>query len=248
MRVIHRILFLTQNPPSDAGTLMMNTLTSAPLAPLLNYLFELADNMAHPTNEAFRVMSDEEQTRLLQSKTDYRKLYGHLKDVPLAVSRETGKLLYMLARSSRAQHIVEFGTSFGLSTLHLAAAVRDNGGGRIITSEFEPGKVALARNHFADAGVSDLIEIRVGDALDTLSQDLPASVDMLVLDGAKAIYPEILQLVQPWLRPGALIVADDADFSPEYLEMVHGSRLYTSLPFADGVEVSMWLGSPHKGA
>jgi len=227
---------------------MMNTLTSAPLAPLLNYLFELADNMAHPTNEAFRVMSDEEQTRLLQSKIDYRELYGHLKDVPLAVSRETGKLLYMLARSSRAQHIVEFGTSFGLSTLHLAAAVRDNGGGRIITSEFEPGKVALARNHFADAGVSDLIEIRVGDALDTLSQDLPASVDMLVLDGAKAIYPEILQLVQPWLRPGALIVADDADFSPEYLEMVHGSRLYTSLPFADGVEVSMWLGSPHKGA
>ena len=65
--------------------------------------------------------------------------------------------------------------------------MRDNGGGRIITSEFEPGKVALARNHFADAGVSDLIEIRVGDALDTLSQDLPASVDMLVLDGAKAI-------------------------------------------------------------
>jgi len=248
MRVIHRILFLTQNPSSDAGTPMMNTLTSAPLAPLLNYLFELADNMAHPTNEAFRVMSDEEQTRLLQSKTDYRELYGHLKDVPLAVSRETGKLLYMLARSSRAQHIVEFGTSFGLSTLHLAAAVRDNGGGRIITSEFEPGKVALARNHFADAGVSDLIEIRVGDALDTLSQDLPASVDMLVLDGAKAIYPEILQLVQPWLRPGALIVADDADFSPEYLEMVHGSRLYTSLPFADGVEVSMWLGSPHQGA
>ncbi len=181
---------------------MMNTLTSAPLAPLLNYLFELADNMAHPTNEAFRVMSDEEQTRLLQSKTDYRELYGHLKDVPLAVSRETGKLLYMLARSSRAQHIVEFGTSFGLSTLHLAAAVRDNGGGRIITSEFEPGKVALARNHFADAGVSDLIEIRVGDALDTLSQDLPASVDMLVLDGAKAIYPEICS----WCSPGCVRV------------------------------------------
>lgn len=46
----------------------MNTLTSAPLAPLLNYLFELADNMAHPTNEAFRTLSDQDQTRLLQSK------------------------------------------------------------------------------------------------------------------------------------------------------------------------------------
>lgn len=221
----------------------MNTLTSAPLAPLLNYLFELADNMAHPTNDAFRKMSDAEQNRLLQSKTDYLELYGHLKDVPLAVSRETGKLLYMLARSSKARTIIEFGTSFGISTLHLAAAVRDNGGGNIITSEFEPGKVALARNYFADAGVNDLIEVRVGDALETLSRDLPPVIDMLILDGAKAIYPEILTLVQPYLRPGALIVADDADFSPEYLERVHSSKEYMSLPFADGVEVSMWLGN-----
>lgn len=220
----------------------MNTLTSAPLAPLLNYLFELADNMAHPTNEAFRKMSDAEQHRLLQSKTDYLELYGHLKDVPLAISRETGKLLYMLARSSNVQSVIEFGTSFGISTLHLAAAVRDNGGGNIITCEFEPGKVALARNHFADAGVSDLIEIRVGDALHTLSRDLPASIDMLILDGAKAIYPEILTLVEPYLRAGALIVADDADFSPAYLERVRSSHEFMSLPFNDGVEVSMWLG------
>ncbi|MBY4952520.1 O-methyltransferase [Pantoea sp. DY-17] len=221
----------------------MNTLTSAPLAPLLNYLFELADNMAHPTNNAFRTMTDAEQHRLLHSKTDYLELYGHLKEVPLAVSRETGKLLYMLARSSNAQTIVEFGTSFGISTLHLAAALRDNGGGNIITCEFEPGKVALARNHFADAGVSDLIEVRVGDALQTLSRDLPATIDMLVLDGAKAIYPEIVTLVQPFLRPGALIVADDADFSPEYLELVHSNRGFMSLPFNDGVEVSMWVGN-----
>lgn len=224
----------------------MNTLTSAPLAPLLNYLFELADNMAHPTNEAFRTLSDQDQTRLLQSKTDYIALYSQLKHVPLAVSRETGKLLYMLARSSRARNIIEFGTSFGLSTLHLAAAVRDNGGGRIITSEFEPGKIALARNHFADAGVSDLIEVRAGDAIDTLSCNLPASIDMLVLDGAKAIYPEILQQVQPYLRAGAVIVADDADFSPEYLERVHGSSNFISLPFHDGVEVSIWLGSQER--
>ncbi len=223
----------------------MNTLTSAPLAPLLNYLFELADNMAHPTNDAFRKMSDAEQNRLLQSKTDYLELYGHLKDVPLAVSRETGRLLYMLARSSQARTVVEFGTSFGISTLHLAAAVRDNGGGAIITSEFEAGKVALARNHFADAGVNDLIEVRVGDALETLSRDLPPSIDMLVLDGAKAIYPEILALVQPSLRAGALIVADDADFSPEYLQRVRGDDGFMSLPFNDGVEVSIWLGQQH---
>jgi len=66
---------------------------------------------------------------------------------------------------------------------------------------------------------------------------------MLVLDGAKAIYPEIVTLVQPFLRPGALIVADDADFSPEYLELMHNNRGFMSLPFNDGVEVSMWVGN-----
>jgi predicted O-methyltransferase YrrM len=76
---------------------------------------------------------------------DYRQYYGLLKDQPLPVSRSTGRLLYMLARSVRARTIVEFGTSFGISTLHLAAALRDNGGGRLIGSEFEPSKIARAR-------------------------------------------------------------------------------------------------------
>ena len=101
----------------------------------------------------------------MRSKTDYRELYGRLKDLPLAVSRETGALLYMLARSSDARTIVEFGTSFGISTLHLAAALRDNGGGRLITSEFEPSKAARARENLTAGGLIDLVEIREGDAL-----------------------------------------------------------------------------------
>ncbi|ADU72052.1 O-methyltransferase [Pantoea sp. At-9b] len=221
----------------------MNTLTSAPLAPLLAYLFELADNITPASHAGLAALSEEEHTRLMQSKTAYRELYSQLKDVPLAVSRETGRLLYMLARSSKAKNIVEFGTSFGLSTLHLAAALRDNGGGKVITSEFEPAKVALARNHFADAGVSDLIEIREGDALETLATDLPSAIDMLVLDGAKALYPDILQLAAAHLRPGALIIADDADYSPAYLARVRASGGgFLSLPFGDDVEVSVWLG------
>ncbi|MFX9969622.1 hypothetical protein ABTP69_19380, partial [Acinetobacter baumannii] len=76
---------------------------------------------------------------------DYQTFYTQMKDAPLAVSRETATLLYMLARSTNARSIVEFGTSFGLSTIHLAAALRDNGGGKLIGSEFEPGKVEKAR-------------------------------------------------------------------------------------------------------
>jgi predicted O-methyltransferase YrrM len=179
----------------------------------------------------------------MRSKTEYLDLYGRLKDFPLPVSRETGTLLYMLARSSHAKTIVEFGTSFGISTLHLAAALRDNGGGRLITSEFEPSKVARARANLAAGGFSDLVEIREGDALQTLSTDLPSSIDLLLLDGAKALYPEILALVEPRLRPGALVVADNANFCPEYLELVRspGSG-YLSIPFGDDVELSMRLG------
>jgi predicted O-methyltransferase YrrM len=221
----------------------MTILTTAPLAPLLDRLFEEADAASAETDTAVADLSDEEQTRLMRSKTEYLDLYGRLKDVPLAVSRATGALLYMLARGCGAKAIVEFGTSFGISTLHLAAALRDNGGGRLITSEFEPSKVARARHNLTAGGLIDLVEIRAGDALQTLSVDLPERIDLLLLDGAKALYPEILSLVESRLRPGAFVVADNADYSPDYLARVRSpANGYMSTPFADDVELSMRLG------
>ncbi len=117
-------------------------------------------------------------------------------------------------------NIVEFGTSFGISTLHLAAALRDNGGGQLITSEFEPSKVARARDNLVAGGLDDLVEIREGDALTTLRTDLPDTIDLVLLDGAKALYPDILDLVESRLKPGAFVVADNADYSPDYLARV----------------------------
>jgi predicted O-methyltransferase YrrM len=221
----------------------MSTLTAAPLASLLDRLFQEADASSPLSSPVMAKLSPEERGRLMRSKTGYLDFYGQLKDFPLAVSRETGTLLYMLARSSRAKTIVEFGTSFGISTLHLAAALRDNGGGRLITCEFEPSKVARARKHLTEGGVIDLVEIREGDALKTLSVDLPESIDLLLLDGAKSLYPEVLALVESRLRPGAMIVADNADFSPEYLARVRSvANGYMSTPFAEDVELSMRLG------
>lgn len=221
----------------------MTTLTTPPLAPLLNRLFEEADAMTPETSRAMAELPPEERERLMRSKTGYRDFYGRLKDLPLAVSRETGALLYMLARSSGARTIVEFGTSFGISTLHLAAALRDNGGGRLITSEFEPSKIARARAHLTEGGLLDLVELREGDALETLRVDLPETIDLLLLDGAKALYPEILSLLEGRLRPGALIVADNADWSPEYLSRVRSpAQGYLSTPFAEDVELSMRIG------
>ncbi len=140
----------------------------------------------------------------MRSKTDYLEFYARFKDIPLAISRETGTLLYTLARSSRARTIVEFGTSFGISTLHLAAALRDNGGGRLITTEFEPSKVARARENLTAGGRHRSRRDSRGDALQTLSVDLPESIDLLLLDGAKALYPDILGLLESRLRPGGV--------------------------------------------
>ncbi|KQW67189.1 O-methyltransferase [Ensifer sp. T173] len=215
----------------------MNTLKDIRLASLLDRLFDEADAATSP---GLAELSHAERDRLMHSKTEYLDFYSRMKDLWLPVSRQTGELLYMLARSSGARTIVEFGTSFGLSTLYLAAALRDNGGGQLITSEFEPSKIARARQNLADAGLIDLVEIREGDALTTLSMDLPESIDLLLLDGAKPLYPEVLSLVESRLRPGALVVADDADHCPDYLDRVRAtSGGYLSTPFADDIELSM---------
>ncbi|NWD45353.1 O-methyltransferase [Pseudomonas yamanorum] len=218
----------------------MNTLTSAPMAALIERLYTQADTVTSPV---LNNVTPEERDRLMRSKTDYLELYGMLKDLWLPVSRDTGTLLYMLARSTKARAIVEFGTSFGLSTLHLAAALRDNGGGALISSEFEPSKIALARQHLEQGGVSDLVEIRQGDALVTLATGLPDSVDLLLLDGAKALYGDVLNLVESRLKPGALIIADNTNYCPDYLARVRSpANGYLSVPIGDDVELSARLG------
>lgn len=221
----------------------MTTLTQSPVGPLLERLFQEASATSPLSIPAIAALSRDERERMLRSKTDYLDLYAWLKDAALPVSRETGRLLYMLARSAGARTIVEFGTSFGISTLHLAAALRDNGGGRVITTEFEPSKLRRARQNIEAGGVADLVEFREGDALQTLARDLPSAIDLLLLDGAKALYADVLSLVEARLRPGALVVADNADESPDYLARVRAPQSgYVSTPFGQDVELSMRLG------
>ncbi len=224
----------------------MSSLMQAPLAPILERLFAEDDAYWSKGSDAMRYWSDlpvEERQRRIQSKTDYRALYAALADAPLAISRETGRLLYMLARNPSVRMIVEFGTSFGLSTLHLASALKDSGGGRLVTTEFEHAKVAEARFNLMAAGLSDLVEIREGDALETLATDLPDSIDLVLLDGAKGLYTDVLDLLESRLRPGALVLADDADQCPDYLDRVrHPENGYLSVSVANDIELSLRLG------
>jgi predicted O-methyltransferase YrrM len=217
----------------------MNTLSSPRVVQVLDRLFAESD-ASEPARAA--AVAGTDVSAMITSRTGYRDFYGLLKEIPLPVSRETGALLYMLVRAARAQSVLEFGTSFGVSTTYLAAALRDNGGGRVITTEFEASKVERARENLTEAGLSDLVEFREGDALQTLALDLPETLDVVLLDGAKALYADVLALAESRLRPGSLVLADDARYCAEFVNKMRASAgCYVSVPLAGDLEMAMRL-------
>lgn len=148
----------------------------------------------------------------------------------MAVGRDFGNLLYCLARSTKAKTVVEFGTSFGISTIFLASAICDNGSGKVITTEFEPEKADQAMGNLVAAGLEQWVEFRVGDALETLS-DPPREIDMIFLDGAKSLYFGVLKLLEPQLRSGGIVASDNTDHDgmAAFLDYIRDDRNgYTS--------------------
>ncbi|PWG08817.1 methyltransferase [Streptomyces sp. V2] len=166
-------------------------------------------------------------------------------EVYMPISAAGGELLYNLVRAVRPATVVEFGMSFGISTLYLAAAVRDNGAGRVITTELSKDKIAATRRTFTEAGLDDLITVLEGDARDSL-RGLDAPADFVLLDGWKELCLPVLRLLEPRLRPGTLVVADDVVLSGlrPYLDYVrdpaNGYRSVT-FPVEDGMEISCRL-------
>lgn len=165
-----------------------------------------------------KTLEDAAAELVAAEQADYRATYRGHADHFLAVSPNYGRFLYAIARTRRATRIVEFGTSMGISTIYLAAALRDNGGGRLIGTELEPTKAARARAHLETAGLADLVEIRDGDALETL-KDVGGAVDVLLVDGAWSLYLPVLKLIEPRLAPGAAILGENA-FARDYLAYV----------------------------
>ena len=217
---------------------MPNSLTDPPVRPVLDRLFQAADQDGaqwvsirerHP--DGFAAMSAREQADA------YGELY-------IPVSPEGGRLLYTLIRASRPATVVEFGTSFGISTIHLAAAVRDNGTGRVVSTELNAAKVAQARANIAEADLADQVTILEGDALETLA-GLTGPVEFALLDGWKNLYLPVLRLLEPRLTPGALVVADDtvsmaaqmADYLAYVRDPGHG-YLSIAFPESDGLEIT----------
>ncbi|MEU1807022.1 class I SAM-dependent methyltransferase [Streptomyces sp. NPDC019937] len=184
---------------------------------------------------------------LAPETTPHQELADLAAGIYMPISAEAGTLLYNLVRAIRPATVVEFGMSFGISTLHLAAAVRDNGTGRVITTEMSKEKIAAARRTFAETGLDDVITVLEGDARQTLA-GIEGPLELVLLDGWKDLCLPVLRQLEPRLRPGALVVADDVDQGDgmlrPYLEYVrdpvNGYRCVT-FPIEDGMEISCRL-------
>jgi Methyltransferase domain len=161
------------------------------------------------------------------------------------IASEQGDLLYLLARAVGATRIAECATSLGVSTLYLAAAVRDNGGGLVLGSEIVESKAERARRSLEEAGLASYVEIRVGDGRETFA-DLGGPIDLLLVDGMGWTPPTlaraIIELVTPQLRPRAIVVNDNGE--EDYLAYVrdpaNGFRTL-SLPLKGSTEVSVYV-------
>jgi predicted O-methyltransferase YrrM len=171
-----------------------------------------------------------------------------MKDLYLPVIRKEGEFLYLTARALGAQTIVEYGTSFAISTIYLAAAARDNGGGAVIGTEIVPEKHAQALANLEEAGLADWADVRLGDAMQTL-KETPEPIDLVFLDGWKDLYLPILQLLTPRFRPGTVVLADNIKtfrtaLRPyvEYMQSGANGFESTTLSIKDGVEYSVFVG------
>lgn len=217
----------------------MDSLSSGPVAEVLERLHREAEAADAPLNESAASEASGPGQMVAQfieaEKQDLKGLYHSLAGHFLNVSPEFGRFLYMCARSCKARRIVEFGSSMGVSAIYMAAALRDMGGGQLIGTDLEPSKVERARANVMAAGLGDLVEFRVGDARETLKSGLGGDIDMVMLDGAFILYRPILELLEPYLKPGAVIIGENAFAeAPGYIDYVRNPNngyLSLRLPF-----------------
>jgi len=217
----------------------MSVLDDPTLERLLTRLHEQSDRQREAMH-AFYAAARDDATAIKEFRSD--KL--------VALDRDKAEFCYQLCRASNARRIVEIGTSYGISTLYLAAALRDNqraggGDGRVIGTEYEPGKARAARQHFEEAGLTPFIDLREGDLRETLKQ-IDDPVDFVLVDIWITMARPALELVARHLRLGAIVVCDNteqhrgdyADYFAFLNDPANRFRTMT-LPFDGGLEMSV---------
>jgi predicted O-methyltransferase YrrM len=167
------------------------------------------------------------------------------RDKLVALEPDKARFCYTLCRAIRAGRIVEAGTSFGVSTLYLAAAVRDNGGGKVIATEYEPAKAKIALANLAEAGLAEFVELREGDLRETLKK-IEGPIGFMLMDIWTPLARPAIALVAPHMRKGAVVIADNTNTYrrayADYFAFLSESGFSTmTLPFDGGLELSTKL-------
>ena len=168
----------------------------------------------------------------------------------LNLERETARLLQLLVLHGRCCHVLEIGTSNGVSALWLADALRRiPGAAPLVTIEREAEKAAEARANVARAELTDWVDVRTGDATEVVT-GLPGPFDAVFFDADRVSAPEQLRLLLPKLAPDVLLVADNALSHPEefagYLAAVAALPGFTTMtvPIGKGLHVACRVAAP----
>jgi predicted O-methyltransferase YrrM len=156
-----------------------------------------------------------------------------------SIDEKSGRLLRLLTEAVGAKQVVEIGTSTGYSGLWFCLALQSTGG-KLTTFEIDPGRAAMAREHFKKAGVDQLATVVEGDAHQTMAQ-LSGPIDVVFIDADKGGYPDYLNQLLPLVRPGGLFLADNVNMSPAYYRAVTTNPALETLFWTEGRDLSLTL-------
>lgn len=177
----------------------------------------------------------ESEKRILAAMNEAVKASEMYANVPVA----DGKMLRLLTEAADAKHVIEIGTSTGISGLWFCMGLEKTGG-RLTTFELDPGRAALARAHFKKAGVDRLVTLVEGDAHRNLTQ-VKAPVDIVFIDAEKSGYVDYLNTMLPKVRPGGLILAHNTEMTPDYVKAVTTNPDLETVFYTEGNQLGVTL-------
>ena len=218
----------------------MNVIQDPELRAFIHRLHEESSGQDEEVYGYFIARLEGGDTALDRFDADTHRFFA---DKLVALDADKAALCHQLCVALGARTVVEVGTSHGVSTLYLADALRANGGGRVIATEYEPAKAAAARENFRQAGLDSLIDLREGDLRETL-KEIEGPVDFVLMDIWIEMAVPAMELLLPHLRPGGVVICDNTEAFREayrpYLTFIEENGFSTqTLPFEGGLELSV---------
>ncbi len=220
----------------------MNTITDPKLRGMLQTMHQASEQEERDIFEYYRGQ-DFNPTKEMTLTDEEHQFFS---DKMVALPPDKADFVYQTCIATGARNIVEVGTSFGVSTLYLADAVRRNTKGvpgKVIATEYEADKAAKARENFAAAGLTDYIELREGDLRETLKA-IDCTIDLVLMDIWIEMVVPAVELIAPHLSEKAVLIADNTAtfrvvYKPYFQKIEALGFSSITLPFDGGLEYSV---------